>query len=94
MESAAAEKAFDKRGHRKVRNGIVVSDKMDKTVVVRLERLKKHPRYHKYIKVWKKVKAHDEENACGVGDRVQLIESRPMSKEKRWRVNSILEKAK
>ncbi len=82
------------RGYRKVREGIVVSDKMDKTVVVEVEDRIKHPRYAKIIRRTKRYKAHDGENACGVGDRVRLLETRPMSATKRWRVAEILEKAK
>jgi small subunit ribosomal protein S17 len=78
------------QGRRKVREGIVVSDKMDKTVVVQLERLAPHPRYKKVLRLRKKVKAHDEENACRVGDLVRIVETRPLSKEKRWRVVAIL----
>ena len=82
------------RGYRKVREGLVVSDKMDKTVVVEVEDRVKHPKYGKVIRRTKKYKAHDGENACGVGDRVLLMETRPMSASKRWRVAQILEKAK
>ena len=82
------------RGYRKVREGIVVSDKMDKTVVVVVEDRVKHPKYGKVIRRTKKYKAHDGENACGVGDRVLLMETRPISATKRWRVAQILEKAK
>jgi small subunit ribosomal protein S17 len=82
------------RGYRKVREGFVVSDKMDKTVVVEVEDRVKHPKYGKVIRRTKKYKAHDGENACGVGDRVLLMETRPMSATKRWRVMEILEKAK
>ena len=82
------------RGYRKVREGVVVSDKMDKTVVVEVEDRIKHPRYAKIIRRTKRYKAHDGENACGVGDRVRLLETRPMSATKRWRVAEILEKAK
>jgi small subunit ribosomal protein S17 len=82
------------RPRRKVREGIVVSDKMDKTVVVLVEELKPHPLYKKVVRHRKRFKAHDETNACRVGDRVQLMETRPLSKEKRWRVAAILEKAK
>ena len=74
--------------------GMVVSDKMDKTVVVLTERLVKHPKFHKYIKRHVKYKAHDRDNRCGIGDKVVIIESRPLSKEKRWKVCDILEKAK
>ena len=82
------------RGYRKVREGYVVSDKMDKTVIVEVEDRIKHPRYAKIIRRTKKYKAHDGDNACGVGDRVRLMETRPMSATKRWRVTEILEKAK
>jgi small subunit ribosomal protein S17 len=82
------------RGYRKVREGYVVSDKMDKTVVVEVEDRVKHPKYGKVIRRTKRYKAHDGENACGVGDRVLLMETRPMSATKRWRVAEILEKAK
>jgi len=82
------------RGYRKVREGYVVSDKMDKTVVVEVEDRVKHPKYGKVIRRTKKYKAHDGENACGVGDLVQLMEIRPLSATKRWRVAKILEKAK
>jgi small subunit ribosomal protein S17 len=82
------------RGYRKVREGLVVSDKMDKTVIVEVEDRVKHPKYGKVIRRTKKYKAHDGENACGVGDRVLLMETRPLSATKRWRVTEILEKAK
>ena len=82
------------RGYRKVREGYVISDKMDKTVVVEVEDHVKHPKYGKVIRRTKKYKAHDSENACGVGDRVRLMETRPLSATKRWRVAAILEKAK
>jgi small subunit ribosomal protein S17 len=82
------------RGYRKVREGLVVSDKMDKTVVVMVEDRVKHPKYGKVIRRTKKYTAHDGENACGVGDRVLLMETRPLSATKRWRVAEILEKAK
>lgn len=78
------------RGHKKTQTGVVVSDKMDKTVVVKVDRIVKHPVYNKYIKRSAKYKAHDEENQCKVGDRVQIIESRPLSKEKCWKVRQIL----
>ena len=80
------------RGDRKVRSGVVVSDKMDKTVVVRVERLFKHPVYKKYVRTHKKFMAHDEQNQCQIGDKVQIVESRPYSKNKCWRVQSVLEK--
>ena len=82
------------RGYRKILEGYVVSDKMDKTVVVVVEDRVKHPKYGKVIRRTKKYKAHDGENACGVGDRVRLMETRPLSATKRWRVAEILEKAK
>jgi small subunit ribosomal protein S17 len=82
------------RGYRKGREGYVVSDKMDKTVVVQVEDHDKHPKYGKVLRRTKKYKAHDATNACGVGDRVLLMETRPLSATKRWRVAEILEKAK
>jgi len=90
-ETQAAELS---RGYRKTREGLVVSDKMDKTVVVEVEDRVKHPKYGKVIRRTKRYKAHDAENACGVGDRVLLMETRPLSATKRWRVSQILEKAK
>jgi small subunit ribosomal protein S17 len=92
--SVATEDSELSRGYRKVREGLVVSDKMDKTVVVEVEDRVKHPKYGKVIRRTKKYKAHDGENACGVGDRVLLMETRPLSATKRWRVAEILEKAK
>jgi small subunit ribosomal protein S17 len=86
-----AEKA---RHYRKTREGLVVSDKMDKTVVVAVEDRVKHPLYGKVIRRTTKYKAHDEANSCGVGDRVLLMETRPMSATKRWRIVEVLEKAK
>jgi small subunit ribosomal protein S17 len=83
-----------KRGFRKVREGTVVSDKMDKTVVVLVEDRVKHPLYGKVLRRTSKLKAHDEVNQCGVGDRVLLMETRPLSATKRWRVVEVLEKAK
>jgi small subunit ribosomal protein S17 len=82
------------RNYRKTREGLVVGDKMDKTVVVAVEDRVKHPLYGKVIRRTTKYKAHDEQNACGVGDRVLLMETRPLSATKRWRVIEILEKAK
>lgn len=82
------------RGSRKVREGMVVSDKMDKTVVVAVEDRVKHPLYGKVMRRTSKLKAHDEHNACGIGDRVLLMETRPLSATKRWRVVEILERAK
>ena len=82
------------RNYRKVRIGRVVSDKMDKTIVVAIEDSVKHPLYGKVVKRTVKIKAHDEENTCGIGDRVKVMETRPLSKDKRWRLVSIIEKAK
>jgi small subunit ribosomal protein S17 len=79
---------------RKVREGLVVSDKMDKTIVVALEDRKKHPRYSKIMRSTTKVKAHDEQNSAGVGDRVLLMETRPLSATKRWRLVEVIERAK
>ena len=84
----------DERNRRKTRIGTVVSDKMDKTVVVALQESVRHSLYGKSIKVTKKVKAHDEENQCDVGDRVRIMETRPLSKDKRWRLVDIVEKVK
>ncbi|MDA0634444.1 30S ribosomal protein S17 [Nonomuraea sp. MCN248] len=93
-ETETTETANDQRNFRKVREGLVVSDKMDKTVVVAVEDRVKHRLYGKVIRRTTKYKAHDESNACGVGDRVLLMETRPLSATKRWRVVEILEKAK
>jgi len=81
------------RGKPKTRQGVVQSNKMDKTVVVAVERLVKHPKYKKYLKQRSRFKAHDETNQCNVGDEVEIIESRPLSRDKRWRVHSVLRKA-
>ncbi len=81
------------RGNRRTRIGVVVSDKMDKTVVVRVDRIVKHKIYKKFIKRKVNCKAHDENNSCGVGDKVLIVETRPLSKDKRWRVREVLEKA-
>ena len=81
------------RGMRRQLIGTVVSDKMDKTAVVQVERLVKHPLYKKYIRRRNKFAAHDKDNSCGIGDKVLITESRPISKLKRWRVTDILEKA-
>jgi small subunit ribosomal protein S17 len=82
------------RGNKRIIAGVVVSNKMDKTIVIRAERLVKHPVFHKYIRRHVKYKAHDERNECGIGDKVVIVESRPLSKDKRWRMKEILEKAK
>jgi len=84
---------MEERGKRKTLTGVVTSDKMDKTVVVIVNRLVLHPGYKKYIRKRTKVKAHDEKNECHAGDKVLLIETRPLSKEKRWRVKEILGRA-
>ncbi|CAN5427919.1 hypothetical protein BH23ACT9_BH23ACT9_19140 [soil metagenome] len=84
----------DQRGARKQRDGIVVSDKMDKTVVVLVERRVKHPKYHKTVTKSKRYKAHDETNDAHTGDRVRIVETRPLSKDKRFRVAAIIERAK
>lgn len=82
------------RGRRKVRIGQVVSDKMDKTIVVKVEDFIRHPLYGKRIKRTKKFKAHDEQNTCGIGDKVRIMETRPLSRDKRFRLVDIIEKAK
>ena len=81
------------RGKPKVRQGVVLSNKMDKTVVVNVERLVKHPKYKKYLKERTRFKAHDETNQCAIGDEVEIVETRPLSADKRWRVRSVLKKA-
>ena len=81
------------RGQRKEVIGTIVSDKMDKTVVVLVDRLVKHPLYHKYIRRRSRFSAHDEGNSCQIGDKVRITESRPLSRTKKWRVSEILEKA-
>ena len=91
--AAAGDGMAERKGSRKVREGLVVSDKMDKTVVVSVEDRVKHALYGKVLRRTRKLKAHDEPNACGVGDRVLIMETRPMSATKRWRVVEILEKA-
>jgi len=84
----------EKRGIRKTRSGVVVSDKMDKTIVVAIRTRVKHPLYGKIMNRTTKLKAHDENNECGVGDRVTVMETRPISREKHWRLVEIVEKAK
>src|SRR6478609_1727039 len=91
--NVSVETSTDDRGRRKVREGLVVSDKMDKTVVVLVEDRVKHALYGKVLRRTSKLKAHDEQNQCGVGDRVQIMETRPLSATKRWRVVQIVEKA-
>lgn len=95
MEDQATIAAAEPRGRRKVRTGRVVSSgKMDKTVVVAVETMFRHPLYGKTMRRTRKFKAHDEENTCGAGDTVEIMETRPLSKEKRWRVSRIVERAK
>ena len=84
----------EQRGLRKTRQGMVVSDKMDKTIVVAITTRVRHPLYGKIVKRTTKLKAHDEENACGIGDTVRVMETRPLSRDKRWRLVEIVEKAK
>lgn len=94
MSSQTEQTAAARRNYRKIREGYVVSDKMDKTVVVSLEDRKKHALYGKVMRQTKRVKVHDEANAAGVGDRVTLMETRPLSATKHWRLVEIVEKAK
>jgi small subunit ribosomal protein S17 len=82
------------RGNKRTIQGVVVSNKMDKTIVVRSDRLVKHPVFQKYVRKHARYMAHDEQNECGIGDKVLLVESRPLSGRKRWRMREILEKAK
>jgi small subunit ribosomal protein S17 len=82
------------RGLRKERSGVVISDRMQKTVVVLVERTVIHPKYRKYLRRTTKVKAHDEKNQCHLGDRIMIVECRPLSRDKRWRVSKILETAR
>lgn len=82
------------RGNKRLITGVVVSNGMEKTVVVRTERLVKHRTFQKYIRRHVKYKAHDEQNECQIGDKVIIMESRPLSKDKRWRLREVLEKAK
>lgn len=84
---------MEERAVRKVLTGRILSDKMDKTVVVAVESLVRHPLYQRTIRRTKKFKAHDEENSCRIGDKVKMMETRPLSKEKRWRIIEILERA-
>lgn len=81
------------RGLAKTQEGIVASNKMDKSIVVTVETFKRHPQYGKYLRATKRYMAHDERNECGVGDRVVIVETRPLSKNKRWRLQSVVEKA-
>jgi len=92
--TAVAEKSATERGQRKVRLGTVIADKMHKTVIVQVGTSKAHRLYRKTVQQRTKFKAHDEKDECGVGDLVRIMETRPISKEKRWRVIEIVEKAK
>ena len=86
--------AAEARNRRKSKVGVVVSDKMDKTVVVAIEDFVRHPLYGKAVKRTKKLKVHDENNECNVGDKIRIMETRPLSKDKRWRLVGVVEKAK
>ncbi len=85
---------MEDRNLRKTRVGVVISDKMDKTCVIAVETKVKHPLYKKYVLRTKKLKVHDENNECGVGDKIEVMETRPLSKDKNWRLLNIIEKAK
>ena len=85
---------MEERNRRKVREGLVTSNKMDKSIVVSVERKLKHPKYGKFLKRTTKLMAHDEQNECNIGDRVRVMETRPLSKNKCWRLIEIVEKAK
>lgn len=93
MRGHMSQQQIEERGKRRTRVGVVTSDKMDKTVVVRMDDLVKHSVYKKFIKRKVTCKAHDETNSCNIGDKVLIVETRPLSKDKRWRVRQILEKA-
>ncbi|HXA30252.1 MAG TPA: 30S ribosomal protein S17 [Candidatus Angelobacter sp.] len=94
MTQTAAVDTLDQRGRRKVREGLVVSDKMEMTVVVVIQELKPHPLYKKVVRRTTKLKVHNQNNDARVGDRVRIVETRPISKDKRWRVAEVLERAK
>ena len=94
MSENTATQTADERNKRKVREGLVVSDKMDKTIVVAVEDRVKHALYGKVLRKTSRLKAHDETNQCGIGDRVLIMETRPLSATKRWRLVEVLEKAK
>ena len=94
MSENTATQSADERNQRKVREGLVVSDKMDKTIVVAVEDRVKHALYGKVLRKTSRLKAHDESNQCGIGDRVLIMETRPLSATKRWRLIEVLEKAK
>ena len=94
LDAAPQAEKGEARGMRKTRVGVVVSDKMDKTITVAIKTRVRHPLYGKIMNRTSKLKAHDEENACGIGDTVRVMETRPISKDKRWRLVEIIEKAK
>ena len=94
MSENTSTQSVDERNQRKVREGLVVSDKMDKTIVVAVEDRVKHALYGKVLRKTSRLKAHDETNQCGIGDRVLIMETRPLSATKRWRLVEVLEKAK
>ena len=94
MSENTATQSAGERNQRKVREGLVVSDKMDKTIVVTVEDRVKHALYGKVMRKTSRLKAHDEDNQCGIGDRVLIMETRPLSATKRWRLVEVLEKAK
>jgi len=85
---------MNQRGNKRTIKGVVISNRMEKTIVVRAERLVKHPVFQKYVRRYVKYKAHDENNSCQIGDKVLIVESRPLSRDKRWRMRTILDKAK
>ena len=93
-EQTATEQSTDKRNLRKVRQGIVTSNKMEKTITVTVEYKEKHPQYSKFVKRTTKFTARDEQNTCGMGDTVRIMETRPLSKNKRWRLVEVIERAK
>ena len=93
-EQAATEQSTDKRNLRKVRQGIVTSNKMQKTITVTVESKEKHPQYSKFVKRTKKFTAHDAQETCGIGDTVRIMETRPLSKNKCWRLVEVVERAK
>jgi small subunit ribosomal protein S17 len=94
MSENLTEKRIEERGRRKVREGYVISDKMDKTIVIKVESMVKHRLYGKVLRQTSRLKAHDEQNAAAVGDRVRVMETRPISATKRWRIVEVAEKAK
>ena len=94
MSEAVSAAGTDTRGRVKTRVGVVISDRMDKTRVISVERLVQHPRYKKYVRRRTRFKAHDETNATHVGDKVMIVETRPLSRDKRWKIRTILEKAR